>query len=585
MERSLAGGRSEADAAADVAAMSLRDQIGQLVHCGFHGLEPSAEIVRLIRERRIGGVILFARNVRDIRQVASLTAELRRIAAEAGVPELTIAIDQEGGMVARLTEGVALMPGNMAIAAGGSPKAAFEAARITGEELRALGITLNYAPVLDVNINPANPVIGVRSYGESPKRVGEFGVQAIRGLQLAGVAATAKHFPGHGDTDVDSHLDLPKVAHSRQRIREVELEPFRQAIAAGVDAIMTSHIVFPAFENGNVPATLSRRLLTGLLREELGFGGVIMTDCMEMKAIADHFGTVEAAVMAIEAGADCVLISHTHKLQEAAIDAIAAAVQSGRLSRERIAESAARLLAMKRKRAAAAASAAAAADADGAGLTGSPARAARSAGESRAPEGGDPLRRVGCREHREVARRISEASVTLVKNEGGLLPLRRERTLVISVAATAVSEVDESVGLPVTLGQALAAEGIEAIERIVALDGVAEQIRELTELAKTFAQVVVGTYNASLHRDQAALVRALLEAGVRPVAVALRNPYDINGFPSVPAYVLTYESRPLALRSAAKVLVGALEAKGRTPVSISPDYPAGWGGGGRCSRN
>lgn len=585
MERSSAGGRSEADAAADVAAMSLRDQIGQLVHCGFHGLEPSAEIVRLIRERQIGGVILFARNVRDIRQVASLTAELRRIAAEAGVPELTIAIDQEGGMVARLTEGVALMPGNMAIAAGGSPEAAFEAARITGEELRALGITLNYAPVLDVNINPANPVIGVRSYGESPKRVGEFGVQAIRGLQLAGVAATAKHFPGHGDTDVDSHLDLPKVAHSRQRIREVELEPFRQAIAAGVDAIMTSHIVFPAFENGNVPATLSRRLLTGLLREELGFDGVIMTDCMEMKAIADHFGTVEAAVMAIEAGADCVLISHTHKLQEAAIDAIAAAVQSGRLSRERIAESAARLLAMKRKRAAAAASAAAAADADGAGLTGSPANAVRSAGESRAPEGGDPLRRVGCREHREVARRISEASVALVKNEGGLLPLRRERTVVISVAATAVSEVDESVGLPVTLGQALAAEGIEAIERIVALDGVAEQIRELTELAKSFVQVVVGTYNASLHRDQAALVRALLEAGVRPVAVALRNPYDINGFPSVPAYVLTYESRPLALRSAAKVLVGSLEAKGRTPVSISPDYPAGWGGDGRCSRN
>jgi beta-N-acetylhexosaminidase len=568
--------------------MPLRDQIGQLVHCGFHGYEPSEEIVRLIRERRIGGVILFARNVRDIRQVASLTAKLQRIAAEAGVPELAIAIDQEGGMLARLTEGVALMPGNMAIAAGGSPEAAFEAARVTGEELRALGITLNYAPVLDVNINPANPVIGVRSYGESPKLVGEFGVQAIRGLQLAGVAATAKHFPGHGDTDVDSHLDLPTVAHSRQRIREVELEPFRQAIAAGVDAIMTSHIVFPAFENGNVPATLSRRLLTGLLREELGFGGVIMTDCMEMKAIADHFGTVEAAVMAMEAGADCVLISHTHRLQEAAIDAIAAAVRSGRLSRERIAESAARLLAMKRRRAAAAASAAAAADADGAGMSGSAgstAFAAHSAGDFRAPEGSDPIRRVGCREHREVARRISEASVTLVKNEGGLLPLRRERTLVISVAAAAVSEVDESVGLPVTLGQALDAEGIETEERIITLDRVAEHVRELTELAKTFAQVVVGTYNASLHRDQAALVGSLLDAGVRPVVVALRNPYDINGFPSVPAYVLTYESRPLALRSAAKVLAGALKAKGRTPVSISPDYPAGWGGGGRCSPN
>ncbi|TNJ66744.1 beta-N-acetylhexosaminidase [Paenibacillus hemerocallicola] len=540
--------------------MTLRHKIGQMLHCGFHGYEPGEDIARLIRERHIGGVILFARNVRDVRQVAAMNAEFQRIALEAGVPPLTIAIDQEGGMVARLTDGVALMPGNMAIAAGGEPQAAYEAARVTGEELRALGINLNYAPVLDVNVNPGNPVIGVRSYGESPELVGEYGVRAIRGLQEAGVTATAKHFPGHGDTDVDSHLDLPTIAHGRERIYGIELAPFVRAIEEGIDAIMSSHIYFPSFETEKRPVTLSRNVLTGLLREELGFDGVIMTDCMEMKAIADHYGTVAAAVLAVEAGADCVLISHRHDLQEEAIEALVAAVESGRLSEARIDESVERLLAMKRKR----------------GVT---ADAVTTAADE-AYYAGEAFRSVGSREHRETARRISEASVTLVKADAGTLPLRRERTLVIGVQAVAVSEVDESVDLPVTLGQAIAAHGVEVEERTVALDQVGANAEELIRLAVQggFRQVVIGTYNASFRPDQSALVRAILDAGVTPVVVALRNPYDIKAFPDVSAYLATYESRPLALQSAAKVLTGVIGAKGRTPVTIHPDYPVGWGG-------
>ncbi|WP_342779084.1 beta-N-acetylhexosaminidase [Paenibacillus hemerocallicola] len=545
---------------ADLSAMTLRHKIGQMLHCGFHGYEPGEDIARLIRERHIGGVILFARNVRDVRQVAAMNAEFQRIALEAGVPPLTIAIDQEGGMVARLTDGVALMPGNMAIAAGGEPQAAYEAARVTGEELRALGINLNYAPVLDVNVNPGNPVIGVRSYGESPELVGEYGVRAIRGLQEAGVTATAKHFPGHGDTDVDSHLDLPTIAHGRERIYGIELAPFVRAIEEGIDAIMSSHIYFPSFETEKRPVTLSRNVLTGLLREELGFDGVIMTDCMEMKAIADHYGTVAAAVLAVEAGADCVLISHRHDLQEEAIEALVAAVESGRLSEARIDESVERLLAMKRKR----------------GVT---ADAVTTAADE-AYYAGEAFRSVGSREHRETARRISEASVTLVKADAGTLPLRRERTLVIGVQAVAVSEVDESVDLPVTLGQAIAAHGVEVEERTVALDQVGANAEELIRLAVQggFRQVVIGTYNASFRPDQSALVRAILDAGVTPVVVALRNPYDIKAFPDVSAYLATYESRPLALQSAAKVLTGVIGAKGRTPVTIHPDYPVGWGG-------
>jgi len=542
---------------AAVSAMTLRQKIGQMIHCGFHGYEPGADIERMIRDRYIGGIILFARNVRDTRQVAAMNAEFQRIALESGQPPLTIAIDQEGGMVARLTEGVALMPGNMAIAAGGEPQNAYDAARITAEELLALGVNLNYAPVLDVNVNPANPVIGVRSYGESPELVAEYGVMAVRGLQEAGVTATAKHFPGHGDTNVDSHLDLPTVGHSRERINEVELVPFRRAIAAGIDSIMSSHIYFPSFETQKLPVTLSHNVLTRLLREELGFEGVIMTDCMEMKAIADHYGTVDAAVMAVEAGADCVLISHRHDLQEGAIEALVAAVESGRISEARIAESARRLLAMKAKRGITAESVVTVAD--------------------ESYYAGEAFQSVGSREHLETAQRISEASMTLIKDEAGLIPLRRgERTLVISVLAAAVSEVDESVDLPVTLGQALAAQGLGVEERSVLLEEVGSSLAELAALAGSFGQVVVGTYNASLRPEQAALVRAMIDAGGQPVVVALRNPYDIAAFPDVTAYIAAYESRPLALQSVAKVLAGTIAATGRTPVTIHPDDPAGW---------
>ncbi|MDF2663637.1 MAG: beta-glucosidase [Paenibacillus sp.] len=282
-----------------------------------------------------------------------------------------------------------------------------------------------------------------------------------------------------------------------------------------------------------------------------------MTDCMEMKAIADHYGTVDAAVMAVEAGADCVLISHRHDLQEGAIEALVAAVESGRISEARITESARRLLAMKEKRGITAESVVTIAD--------------------ESYYAGSAFRSVGSREHLETAQRISEASLTLIKDEAGLIPLRRgERTLVISVLAAAVSEVDESVDLPVTLGQALAAQGVDVEERSVLLEEVGSSLAELAVLAGSFGQVVVGTYNASLRPEQAALVRAMIDAGRQPVVVALRNPYDIAAFPDVTAYVAAYESRPLALQSAAKVLAGTIEATGRTPVTIHRDYPAGW---------
>lgn len=533
--------------------MTLEEKAGQLVMGGFDGTEPSPEAMRLIREQRVGGIIYFARNVRDVRQVAELSDKLQQAAREAGTLPLFISIDQEGGMVARITDGVALMPGAMALAAGGSAEAAYKAARICGEELRELGINLNFAPVLDVNNNPRNPVIGVRSFGESPERVAAFGEAAVRGLQDAGVAATAKHFPGHGDTEVDSHLDLPIVPHGRERMLEIELKPFIRAIEAGVDCIMSAHIYFPAFEERRLPVTLSPSVLTGLLREELGYEGVIVTDCMEMHAISKHYGTVEAAVMAIEAGADAVLISHTYELQAGAIDAIVAAVRAGRLSEERIDASVKRLAALKEKR----------------GLLAS-AKAAAQPVEER-------LARVGVPAHREAAARISEASVTVVKNDG-LLPLDGSKpTLVLAVQPAVVTLVDDALEAPLTLGNALSSCGAKVFELVMPLAETGKLQAEALELASQYDQIVVATYNAHFDEAQGDLVRELLARGKRPVVVATRNPYDLLAFPDVPSYVCTYESRPLALWSAARLLAGRIPARGKLPVTVSPDYPAGWG--------
>jgi beta-N-acetylhexosaminidase len=534
-----------------VEQMTLEQKIGQLVMCGFEGTEPSEEVLRLIREKAIGGVIYFARNVRNVEQVVSLSAALQEAAAASGQEPLFIGIDQEGGMVARITDGVALMPGAMAIAAAGSLEEAYQAALICGQELKALGINLNYAPVLDVNNNAANPVIGVRSFGEDPAKVAEYGVKTLQGLQSAGVIATAKHFPGHGDTNVDSHLDLPTVPHARERIEQVELRPFREAIAAGVDSIMSSHVVFPAFESQKLPVTLSKAVLTGLLREELGYEGVIMTDCMEMNAIAEHFGTVEAAVMAVEAGADLVLISHSHDRQQGAINALLQAVRSGRLSEERINRSVNRLLALKEKR----------------GLY-EPAAAV----EVKAV--------VGTAEHKAVARRISESSITLVKDEAGLLPFRTEDSLfLISIEGAVLTQVDEAVDAQLTLGSALRELGAQVTELVVPLTKVEELKKELLSAVRYERQVIIATYNAYLDPAQAELIRELLALGKEITVVAQRSPYDLLAFPAVSTYVVAYENRPLALRSTAKVLMGDSKARGKLPITLSEGETVMAGGG------
>jgi beta-N-acetylhexosaminidase len=303
-------------------------RIGQRFMVGFDGHQASPDVKHLIRDLGVGHVILFARNVAEPEQVAELVRELQAVAREArhDLP-LLVAVDQEGGRVARLREPWTVWPPMRAIGRAGSEELARKVGAALAHELAACGITCDFAPVVDVDSNPKNPIIGDRSFGEDPDLVGRMGVALIQGLQDGGVAACAKHFPGHGDTDVDSHLALPVVEHSRSRLEDVELRPFRMAIEAGVATIMTAHVVVRELDP-DVPATLSPAVIAGLLRKTMGYEGVIVSDDLEMKAVAAHWPPGDAAVRAMQAGCDILPVCARPDAQVAAIEGVVRAVES-----------------------------------------------------------------------------------------------------------------------------------------------------------------------------------------------------------------------------------------------------------------
>ena len=323
--------------------MPLDQEIASLFCVGFQGTTPSPEVKELVR-RGVHGVILFSRNVVDAEQVAALVAELKRFA---GRP-LLVAIDQEGGRVARLRapQGFTELPPMRALGERGDPDLAREIGALLGRELRAVGIDQDYAPVVDVDTNPANPVIGDRSFSRDAEAVGRLGAALAEGLQSEGVAACAKHFPGHGDTSQDSHQDLPRLAHGLERLRAVELPPFRALARAGVAAVMTAHVVFEALDPRR-PATLSPEVMR-LLREEAGFRGCAVSDDLEMKAVAEHFPLEEAAPGAVLAGVDALLVCHHAEVQHRAIDLVRRAAEDGRIPSARIAEARGRVAALLR---------------------------------------------------------------------------------------------------------------------------------------------------------------------------------------------------------------------------------------------
>lgn len=538
-----------------MASMSLREKVGQMVMTGIEGTEPAGDSRTLIGEHRIGGVILFSRNIQDASQTARLINELQAMAVsqERGVP-LLVAVDQEGGAVVRIPDAT-VFPGNMALGAARDADLVYRVARHTAGELRALGFNVNFAPVLDVNNNPQNPVIGVRSFGEEPGLVAKLGTAMIRGLQDGGVLATAKHFPGHGDTALDSHIDLPTVPHDRARLDRVELAPFRAAIESGVAAVMSAHVTFPAIDPApGLPATLSHPALTGLLRQELGFDGLIFTDAMEMGAITSRYGVGEAAVMAVLAGADVVLVGWPKdwNIAREAATALEEAARTGRIPLERIEDSVRRILAAKKRL----------------GLF-----------DTHQVETASLASRVGREEGRALALEAARKSVTLVKDSRGLIPVPSERLLVITPRVRGLTGIEDPGETGTMLGALLGRQGFDVEEIPLSLDPSLAERQSVLERASKAGVIILCTYNAwqSRHAGQAALARELTARGADLIVVALRDPYDYVEMPKVSAYLATYGSTPPQLEALAELLAGRTPPQGRLPVSIPGHFAAGSG--------
>ncbi|GGP16799.1 beta-N-acetylhexosaminidase [Oceanobacillus neutriphilus] len=524
----------------------LERKIGQLLVVGFDGTTVNPKIKKLIHDYHVGSIILFSRNIGEPEEVLQLTSDLQKEAKKAGYEKpLLICLDQENGVVSRIHKGLTSFPGSMALGATDNPQYAYKIGLATGKELKALGINWNLAPVLDVNNNPDNPVIGVRSFGEDAEKVAELGEAMMKGLQDAGVMTSLKHFPGHGDTNVDSHLDLPVISHEMERLENIELVPFKACIEAGADSVMTAHVYFPAIEpKENTPATLSKSVYSDLLREKLGFTGAITTDCMEMKAISNSIGTEKGAVKALQAGTDFVMISHTYTVQEGAIQEIVSAVESGKLSLSRIEESIQRIHRLKEKY--------------------------TSWRDFHFPKAKDALQIVGSKKHRQLAQTAYRESVTIVHNHQ-LLPLNTEeqlKVLVLEPAHGAMMQAEDNKRNQNSLGSAVREYAPGAAVEVYDLNELEKAVDGFTGQAKNYDYIILGTLTITENSPVITLVNQLLKENKKVIGVGMRNPYDSHFLQNVQAFLNTYESSYPALQIAAGVIFGEEEAKGTLPVNI-----------------
>ena len=508
--------------------MTVRQMLGQKLIFGFHGTELNEEFKGLIREYKIGNVILFLRNVRSAEQLRRLCAEIQELILEVTGYPAFIVIDQEGGMVSRLPPDAVNVPGAMAISATDDPANARIAAEITVRQLHGLGVNFNMAPVLDVNTNPANPVIGVRSIGDDPEHVAAFGEVAARAYENTGVYCCGKHFPGHGDTNVDSHLGLPRIEKTIEELEEAELIPFRRCIAAGIPAIMSSHILFPNIEKENIPGTMSRTIITDLLKKRLGFTGLVFSDCLEMDAIQKYYGTPEGTVAAIQAGIDLAEISSTIGLMWDAARAVNEAAERGEFDMAEIRESVEKILAVKKNMV----------------VQPEPSLCNK-------PEDRDAVEKM----HRQ--------SITLCSGAASVLD---ENTFFCGCGdyrASLVGNPDAQI-LPFPEYMA-AAFGGKAF--VTAKNPDETEIRAAVEAADGFDKIVLGTINAHLFRGQLTLAEALAATGKELTVVAMRNPYDIPALPDCACKIAAYDYSVPVFRALEEVFRGGA-VTGKLPAKL-----------------
>jgi beta-N-acetylhexosaminidase len=552
-----------------VARMNLRELVGQLfmtyaygdaadtqdpahvaLNQELYGVDNAAQ---LMERYHLGGVIYYnwSDNANNPQQIAGLSNGIQDAALDQRleVPAL-VSADQEGGIVARVGPPATELPGNMALGATRSAADAERAAEIIGTELRAIGINWNFAPVADVNVNPANPVIGVRSFSEDPTLAADLTAAQVAGYNAADTAGAAKHFPGHGDTNVDSHFGLPEIDHTRAEWEALDKPPFVAAIDNGVRAIMTAHLVVDSLDPSGAPATMSRPIMTGILRQEMGFDGVVITDALGMGGATETYPPHRVPVVALQAGVDMLLKPPDGQFQ-VMYDAVLNAVREGEISKKRLRTSVTRILELKWDL----------------GLV-----------EDPYVDVEDVPEKVGTPEHLADAQAMTDRSTTLIKNDG-TLPLDPEAdqsVLVTGWGATTTRSVADR----------MAERGADTTVLETGTNPTEAQIAAAETAAAAHDVTVVLTYRAwqDASAQQRTLVRRLTATGKPVIAVGVREAHDVAYFPGVPAYLATYSWTGVSIRSLAKVLYGEVDPTGTLPVTIpsaeDPDtalYPFGHG--------
>ncbi|WP_130344406.1 glycoside hydrolase family 3 protein [Herbihabitans rhizosphaerae] len=502
-----------------------------------YGVDTPAQV---IQRYQVGGAIYFNNtgtdNIDNPKQLAEFSNGLQKAALDSAphVP-LVVAIDQEGGRVTRMESPATEFPDAMAIGAGRDAENAKKAATIMGHELRAVGVNQNFAPVGDVNSNFLNPVIGPRSFSGKPDLAAQMVAAQVGGYQDSGkptdtVSSSVKHFPGHGDASQDSHHVLPVIDRPADQWRAIDLPPFKAAVDAGIDSVMTAHIRVPSLDPSVYPATMSKPILTGLLRDELKFDGVVVTDSLSMGAVQENFPDAEVPVLAILAGADQMLMPPN---LDVAKTAVLQAIQSGRLTEQRIDESVTRILKLKAKR-----------------------------GINKRPfvDVNQVDKVVGTPDNLKSAQAITDRGVTAIRNEGGVLPAKdAQKITVTGWGDTTTAEV----------AKRITAHGRTASALPTGTDPTDEQIARAVAAAKESDLTVVLTNDLNAKPRQRVLVDQLLATGKKVVAVAAVGPYDA-GFTAAPAWLATYGYRPVVLETLTKVLLGEVSPQGKLPVDI-PD--------------
>ena len=517
----------------DIKKLSLKEKIGQMIGLAFAGGEYSPELAMQIEDIEAGLIIYFKDNCLNPKQIFELN---KTINSKAKIPPF-IALDQEGGMVARVTTGITQSPGAMAITAGSSKEAAYTLAYNMGKELRHLGFNFNFAPEGDVNNNPANPVINVRSYSENPEVVAEYMHEAVKGYTDALMMSSVKHFPGHGDTAVDSHIGLPIVDFDEERLNSVELVPFKKVIEHDLPGIMASHVMYTSYDDV-YPTTLSKKIVQGLLRDKLGFKGLVVTDSLTMKAVWGRFSIEEIVLNGFNSGCDILLLCGARRIEqqkEFAETALRLA-EEGKIPLEVIDAAVERILKYKE---------------------------IFKVGEM-AENFTDIENDLEVKERVEFAQNVADKSITLIKDSKKVLPLKAsDKKLIVFPVIKVVTLVENDDNTLNSLGDFMP---FKVDKHYVSIDPTEEEQNELIELAKQYDKVVYCSYNACFNKTQADLINSLEKDKL--AVIAIRTPYDINVL-DVETYLCSYEASVQAFIALAKVLTNQITATGKVPVTLN----------------